>query len=139
MTLKDEEPIRLSGYPAMIVGLVLLGALGWSQGLDVQQIVGQLAVVAITSIGGLEFARLRVDSPERVARKLERTRMATYQQAVHETRELDNANNEADEMGGIAFDLLSGLAAIGMVLLLAALTIHQAFGILVGALRMLVG
>lgn len=54
------EPVRLTGYVALAIGLALLAIIGWSQGLDVRAIVGQLAVVALTSIGGLEFARQRV-------------------------------------------------------------------------------
>jgi hypothetical protein len=58
--MNDREPVRLSGYTALAVGLVLLAIIGWSQGIDGQAIVGQLAVVALTSIGGLEFARRQV-------------------------------------------------------------------------------
>lgn len=60
MNLRDSEPVRLSGYTALAVGLALLAIIGWSQGLDARAIVGQLAVVALTSIGGTEFARRSV-------------------------------------------------------------------------------
>jgi hypothetical protein len=56
----DRQPLRLAGYPALVVGLTLLAIIGWTQGLDVRAIVGQLAVVALTSIGGLEFAHGKV-------------------------------------------------------------------------------
>lgn len=56
----DTEPVRLTGWTALAVGLALLAIIGWTQGLDVRAIVGQVAVVALTSIGGLEFARAKV-------------------------------------------------------------------------------
>ena len=56
----DTEPVRLTGWTALAVGLALLAIIGWTQGLDVPAIVGQVAVVALTSIGGLEFARAKV-------------------------------------------------------------------------------
>jgi hypothetical protein len=56
----EREPVRLSGYTALAVGLSLLAIIGWTQGLDVKAIVGQVAVVALSSISGLEFARGRV-------------------------------------------------------------------------------
>jgi hypothetical protein len=59
----NDEPVRLGGWAALTVGCVLLAAIGWSQGLDVRAIVGQVAVVALASISGLEFARHRVWSP----------------------------------------------------------------------------
>ena len=55
-----HEPVRLNGWTALLVGLALVGAWLWSTGADVRQIVGVLAITAITSIGGLEFARGRV-------------------------------------------------------------------------------
>ena len=59
-----HEPVRLSGWTALLVGLGLVGAWLWSTGADVRQIVGVLAITAITSISGLEFARGKV-SPSR--------------------------------------------------------------------------
>ena len=56
----DREPVRLSGYPALAVGLALVAAFLWSTGADLRQIVGALAITALTSIGGLEFARHQV-------------------------------------------------------------------------------
>jgi hypothetical protein len=56
----NREPIRLSGYTALAVGLALLAIIGWTQGHDLKTIVGQVAVVALSSIGGLEFARTQV-------------------------------------------------------------------------------
>ena len=61
-----HEPVRLNGWTALLVGLVLSGAFLWSTGADVRQIVGALAVTAITSIGGLEFARARVSPSVRL-------------------------------------------------------------------------
>ena len=56
----SNEPVRLSGWTALLVGLALSGLLLWSTGADLQQIVGALSIMAITSIGGLEFARGQV-------------------------------------------------------------------------------
>ena len=64
MPTPDTEPVRLTGWAALAVGLALMAVIGWSQGLPVQAIVGQAAVVALTSIGGLEFARSKVWSPK---------------------------------------------------------------------------
>lgn len=61
----EKEPVRVSGWVALVLGLALLTAFGWSQGLDARQLVGQAAIVAITSIGGLEFARSRVSPTDR--------------------------------------------------------------------------
>ena len=55
-----HEPVRLNGWVALLVGLGLVAAWLWSTGADVRQIVGVLAITAITSIGGLEFARGKV-------------------------------------------------------------------------------
>ena len=57
---RGSEPVRLSGWTALVVGLSLSGLLLWSMGTEVRQIVGALSVMAITSIGGLEFARAKV-------------------------------------------------------------------------------
>ena len=56
----SNEPVRLSGWTALLAGLVLSAALLWSTGAEARQIVGALSVIAITSIGGLEFARAKV-------------------------------------------------------------------------------
>jgi hypothetical protein len=56
----EREPVRLSGYTALAVGLILLAVIGWSQGVPFQALAGQLAAVALSSIGGVEFARLKV-------------------------------------------------------------------------------
>ena len=53
----EEEPVRLNGWVALIVGLGLLAMLGWSLGSPPEAIVAQVVVVALSSIGGLEFAR----------------------------------------------------------------------------------
>ena len=55
----QHEPVRLNGWTALLVGLALVAAWLWSTGADVRQIVGVLAITAITSIGGLEFARTK--------------------------------------------------------------------------------
>ena len=60
----SNEPVRLSGWTALLAGLVLSAALLWSTGAEARQIVGALSVIAITSIGGLEFARAKV-TPDR--------------------------------------------------------------------------
>lgn len=62
-TKMKTEPVRVSGWVALIVGLVLTAGFSWATGLDVREIVGQLTIMAITSIGGLEFARQQVWSP----------------------------------------------------------------------------
>ena len=59
----ENDPVRLTGWTALAVDLALIAIFAWTQGLDVQAIVGQVAVVALTSIGGLAFARGNVWSP----------------------------------------------------------------------------
>ena len=54
------EPVRLSGWVALIVGLALNAVLGWALDIDVKAIVAMSATLALTSIGGLEWARNRV-------------------------------------------------------------------------------
>jgi hypothetical protein len=56
----EREPVRLAGYTALVVGLLLLAVIGWAFGADFKTIVGQVAAVALSSIGGLEFARHQV-------------------------------------------------------------------------------
>lgn len=55
--LGESEPVRLGGYVALVAGLILLGLIGWASDLTVKQIVLQLATVALTQVGGLEWAR----------------------------------------------------------------------------------
>ena len=52
-----HEPVRLNGWAALTVGLILSGVILWSAGTPVPGIAGALAAMAISSIGGLEFAR----------------------------------------------------------------------------------
>ena len=56
----QHEPVRLHGWTALAVGLALLAIIGLILGAPLSTVVGQLAVVALTSIGGLEFARRHV-------------------------------------------------------------------------------
>jgi hypothetical protein len=55
-----HEPVRLAGWTALAAGCGLVAAFLWSTGSDVRQIVGVLALLCITSVGGLEFARSHV-------------------------------------------------------------------------------
>ena len=63
--MNTNEPVRVSGWAALIAGLGLNAAFLWSTGADLRQIVGALAIVAVTSIGGLEFARSQVSPVNR--------------------------------------------------------------------------
>ena len=63
--MATNEPVRVSGWAALIAGLGLNAAFLWSTGADLRQIVGALAIVAVTSIGGLEFARTQVSPVNR--------------------------------------------------------------------------
>jgi len=58
--MNTNEPVRVSGWAALVAGLGLNAAFLWSTGAELRQIVGALAIVAVTSIGGLEFARTQV-------------------------------------------------------------------------------
>ena len=60
-----HEPVRLAGWSALAVGLVLNGLILWSAGANAEVIVGALATMAVTSIGGLEFARSKVTPTRR--------------------------------------------------------------------------
>lgn len=51
------EPLRLRGYTALAVGLVALAILQWSMGASLQVVAGGLALVVVTNVGGLEWAR----------------------------------------------------------------------------------
>ena len=55
-----HEPVRLSGWTALAVGLGLLAVIGLSMGAPPLAVLGQAAAVALSSIGGLEFARGQV-------------------------------------------------------------------------------
>lgn len=54
------EPVRVAGLTALLVGSALVVALLWATGSDVQQIVAVVALMALTEIGGLEWARRHV-------------------------------------------------------------------------------
>jgi hypothetical protein len=58
--MMTTEPVRLSGWTALTVGIALNAVLGWALNLDVRAIVASATVMALTSIGGLEWARSRV-------------------------------------------------------------------------------
>ncbi len=60
----DDEPVRLYGWTALVAGAALVAAFLWSTGADARQIVGALAILGLTSIGGLEFARKQVSPYE---------------------------------------------------------------------------
>ena len=59
--MDTNEPLRLRGYTALTVGALLVAAYLWAA-LDAtpQQIVGVLALMGLTEIGGLEWARRHV-------------------------------------------------------------------------------
>lgn len=57
--LSDREPVRLGGWFAFAVGLALNAVLGWAMELDLKTIVITVTTMALTNIGGLEFARSR--------------------------------------------------------------------------------
>lgn len=57
----ETEPLRLRGYTALTVGAVLVAAYLWAA-LDAtpQQVVGVLALMGLSEVGGLEWARRHV-------------------------------------------------------------------------------
>lgn len=59
----ETEPVRLGGWVALAVGIALNALLGWALDLDVKAIVATTTTMALTSIGGLEWARQNVWSP----------------------------------------------------------------------------
>lgn len=54
------EPVRLGGWAALGVGTILVAAILWSSGVEPRPIVGVIASMWLTSIGGLEWARRHV-------------------------------------------------------------------------------
>lgn len=68
------EPVRLSGYTALAVGLFLQGLILWASDVDIRPLVGVLAATATSSIGGLEFARRKV-TPSAAPRDIDGTRL----------------------------------------------------------------
>lgn len=56
----SSEPVRIAGWTALGVGAVLVAILLWATGAGVQQIVAVVALMALTEIGGLEWARKHV-------------------------------------------------------------------------------
>lgn len=58
-----EEPVRLRGWTALLVGLSLNATILWSLDTPVKAIVGGTAVLALSVIGGLEWARDKAVSP----------------------------------------------------------------------------
>lgn len=59
----ETEPVRLGGWTALVVGIGLNALLGWALDLDLRAIVATTTVMALTSIGGLEWARQNAWSP----------------------------------------------------------------------------
>lgn len=60
---RETEPVRLSGWAALAAGAALQAAILWSAGTPPAGIVGAIAAVLTTQIGGLEWARRQVWSP----------------------------------------------------------------------------
>lgn len=56
----SNEPVRLAGWVALLVGAALVSVLLWSTGAGYQQIIAVVALMALTEIGGLEWARKHV-------------------------------------------------------------------------------
>lgn len=81
----EQEPVRLNGWTALVVGIGLLVALGWSLGAPVEAIVAQAVLVAMSSIGGLEFARKHA-TPEARAKARENLALRQPPQSPPEER-----------------------------------------------------
>ena len=60
-----NEPVRVSGWVALTIGLALQAAILWAVDTPTKAIVGALALQAVLSIGGLEWARNRVTPVDR--------------------------------------------------------------------------
>lgn len=58
--MKTTEPVRLSGYTALTVGIILQAIILAAAGTPALGIAGALASQLLLSIGGLEWARNRV-------------------------------------------------------------------------------
>lgn len=70
-----EEPVRLSGYTAIAVGLGLQALILFSAGAPPLAVLGAVAAMALSVIPGLEFARRHVTpwplSPTQVRQGIE--------------------------------------------------------------------
>ena len=58
--LAVREPVRLAGWTALAAGSALVATLLWSTGAELRQIVAVLALMTLTEVGGLEWARRHV-------------------------------------------------------------------------------
>lgn len=105
----DTEPVRLSGWVALLVGLALNAVLAWGLSLDLRTAVVMITTMALTSIGGLEFARSRTFTRHRVDIERSHAAMSMYENLKA---------LEEDQEGGVdAHDLvLAVLIALGLVL-----------------------
>lgn len=62
--VKSSEPLRLRGYTAVTVGAVLAAVVLLSAGLEPRFIAGAVAVMLLSEVGGLEWARRHVSPYE---------------------------------------------------------------------------
>lgn len=80
--MEETEPVRLRGWTALVIGLGLNGVLAWGLGLDLRSSVVLITTMALTSIGGLEFARRGAYSPRKVGVEVSRARRDMYDSLI---------------------------------------------------------
>lgn len=64
--LMQSEPVRLSGWWALIVGLVVEVGLLWAFETPTRAIVAAVLVTITTRVGGIEWARKHAYAPSTV-------------------------------------------------------------------------
>lgn len=64
--LSEREPVRLGGWASVLVGLALNAIIQWAMGVEPMAILGGSASMALSVIGGLEWARGRAYAPTTV-------------------------------------------------------------------------
>lgn len=72
----DDQPVRLYGWAALAVSVVLSAAACWAVGLDVRETVAVLVPFVAGSIAGVEAAARTAFAPSTVDRRIARVRAA---------------------------------------------------------------
>jgi hypothetical protein len=82
----DTEPVRLTGWTALVVGLALNAIVLWSLDTPVKAIAGGTAVLALSVIGGLEWARTKAWAPQSHREKVQQATERGFDAGIADRR-----------------------------------------------------
>lgn len=65
-TLMQDEPVRLTGWYALVVGLLIEAGLLWALDTPTKAIIAAALTTVATRVGGIEWARRHAYAPSTV-------------------------------------------------------------------------